>query len=157
ARGGTDQEARETMPAVLEPASVLDGNAPSRLELTYRQRTALHVEDEDAGGRTTGDYPQRLSLAQDQPVPSASGGHRPEVPGRAIGECGSHGFRVEVAEPIFRVPGLRSGGRTIHLGFRREAANEVVELDLLVLAQGPQVLPQVGAQSLDGTGAEEVK
>jgi hypothetical protein len=42
-----------------------------------------------------------------------------------------------------------------HLGAWREPANQAVELDLFVLAQGPQVLAQVRLQAFDGVRAHE--
>jgi hypothetical protein len=42
-----------------------------------------------------------------------------------------------------------------HLGGWREVANQVIELDLFILAQGPQVLAQVRLQAFDGLRARE--
>jgi hypothetical protein len=42
-----------------------------------------------------------------------------------------------------------------HLGVWREAANHAVELDLFVVAQGPQVLAQVRLQAFDGLRAQK--
>src|SRR5262245_52712351 len=44
-----------------------------------------------------------------------------------------------------------------HPGLWREAANQAVELELLVLVQGPQVLAQVRLQALNGGRAGEVE
>jgi hypothetical protein len=129
------------MAVVPQPAGLLHVKFICR-EFALRQPPAFQVEDEDARGPN----PPILTLQQHQSLPPVAIRNAPNMPGSAKS---SAWLRIAVAEPIPGVPGPRSGLNRKHLGVWVQSPNQVVKLDLLVLAHGPQVLAQVRLQALN--------